>query len=135
MLGIKKHLIKSMIKLEVVSNTPGKLQIYIAQLKKIEDEYKIYENYAENAIMLLKGVENLQVDYPKGIATITYDPNVVNAERIYRWFQVMIDIGVDYYDEIKGYWEKTPNIDEGVKIDTIWRRMKPILEQALTKLS
>lgn len=135
MLGIKKQFIKSMIKLEVVSNTPGKLQIYIAQLKKIEDEYKIYENYAENAIMLLNGVENLQVDYPKGIATITYDPNVVNAQQIYRWFQVMIDIGIDYYDEIKDYWEKSPNVDEGVKVDTIWRRMKPILEQALTKLS
>ena len=135
MLGIKKQFIKSMIKLEVVSNTPGKLQIYIAQLKKIEDEYKIYENYAENAIMLLNGVENLQVDYPKGIATITYDPNVVNAQQIYRWFQIMIDIGIDYYDEIKDYWEKSPNVDEGVKVDTIWRRMKPILEQALTKLS
>ena len=135
MLGIKKQFIKSMIKLEVVSNTPGKLQIYIAQLKKIEDEYKIYENYAENAIMLLNGIDNLQVDYPKGIATITYDPNVINAQQIYRWFQMMIDIGIDYYDEIKDYWEKNPNIDEGVKVDTIWRRMKPILEQALTKLS
>lgn len=135
MLGIKKQFIKSMIKLEVVSNTPGKLQIYIAQLKKIEDEYKIYENYAENAILLLKGVENLQVDYSKGIATITYDPNVINAQQIYRWFQIMIDIGIDYYDEIKNYWEKNPNIDEGVKVDTIWLRMKPILIQALAKLS
>ena len=38
MLGIKKQFIKNMIKLEVVGNAPGKLQIYVAQIKKIEDE-------------------------------------------------------------------------------------------------
>ena len=34
MLGIKKQLIKSMIKLEVVGNAPGRLQVYVAQIKK-----------------------------------------------------------------------------------------------------
>lgn len=135
MLGIKKQFIKSMIKPEVVSNTPGKLQLYVAQIKKIEEEYKIYETYAEHALLLLNGVENLQVDYPKGIMTITYDNEIVSVQRIMKWLQLMIDIGVDYYDELKSYWEKQPNVEESVKVDQMWKKMRPILQSSLTKLS
>jgi len=132
MLGIKKQFIKSMIKLEIVSNTPGKLQVYVAQIKKVENEYKQYEYYAENAMMLLKGVESLDVDYQKGVATIKYDSNVVDVQKIYRWLQMMIDIGVDYYDELKPVWENEG--DESQKIEIIWKKMKPILLVQLKKI-
>ncbi len=132
MLGIKKQFIKSMIKLEIVSNTPGKLQVYVAQIKKVEYEYKQYDYYSENAMMLLKGVESLDVDYQKGIATIKYDPSVVDVQKIYRWLQMMIDIGIDYYDELKLVWEKDG--DEAQKVEVIWQRIKPVLLVQLTKL-
>lgn len=132
MLGIKKQFIKSMIKLEVVNSTPDKLQIYVAQIKKVEDEYKQYEYYAENALMLLKGVQSLDVDYQKGIATIKYDSQIVNAQKIYRWLQVMIDIGIDYYDDLKPMWEQEG--DETQKIEVIWQRIKPVLLVELSKL-
>lgn len=132
MLGIKKQFIKSMIKLEIVGNTPGKLQIYVAQIKKVEDEYKQYEYYAENAIRLLKGVESLDVDYQKGVVTIKYDPEVVSVQTIYKWLQMMIDLGIDYYDELKPMWEKEG--DETQKIEAIWQRIKPVLLVQLTKL-
>lgn len=132
MLGIKKQFIKSMIKLEIVSNTPGKLQVYVAQIKKVENEYKQYEYYAENAMMLLTGVQSLDVDYQKGIATIKYDPNVVDVQKVYKWLQVMIDIGIDYYDELKQIWDKDG--EESQKIEVIWQKMKPVLLSQLAKL-
>lgn len=132
MLGIKKQFIKSMIKLEIVSNTPGKLQVYTAQIKKVENEYKQYEYYAENALLLIKGVQSLDVDYQKGLATIKYDPSVVDVQKIYKWLQMMIDIGIDYYDELKPMWEKDG--DETKKVEAIWQKMKPILLMQLTKL-
>ena len=132
MLGIKKQFIKSMIKLEVVGNAPGKLQIYVAQIKKIEDEYKQYEYYAKNAISLLNGVEDLDVDYEKGIVTIKYDTSKVNAQQIYKWLQIIVDIGVDYYDELKAIWEKDE--DEDQKVEEIWQRMRPVLTKALAKI-
>ena len=132
MLGIKKQFIKSMIKLEVVGNAPGKLQIYVAQIKKIEDEYKHYEYYAQNAISLLNGVQDLDVDYEKGIINIKYDTAKVNAQQIYKWLQVIVDIGVDYYDELKGIWEKDG--DEAQKAEEIWQRMRPVLIKALAKI-
>lgn len=132
MLGIKKQLIKSMIKLEVVGNAPGRLQIYVAQLKKIEDEYKRYQVYAENAISLLKGVQDFEVDYLKGIVTIKYDPNVVNAQQIYKWLQIIVDIGIDYYEELKSIWDQEG--DEDQKVEAIWQRMHPVLLAALAKI-
>lgn len=132
MLGIKKQFIKSMIKLEIVGNTPGKLQIYVAQIKKVEDEYKQYEYYAENAIRLLRGVESLDVDYQKGVVTIKYNPEVVDVQKIYKWLQMMIDMGIDYYDELKPMWEKEG--DETQKIEAIWQRIRPALLVQLTKL-
>ena len=132
MLGIKKQFIKSMIKLEVVGNAPGKLQIYVAQIKKIEDEYKQYEYYAQNAISLLNGVQDLDADYEKGIINIKYDTAKVNAQQIYKWLQVIVDIGVDYYDELKGIWEKDG--DEDQKAEEIWQRMRPVLIKALAKI-
>lgn len=132
MLGIKKQFIKSMIKLEIVSNTPGKLQVYVAQIKKVENEYKQYEYYAENAMMLLTGVQSLDVDYQKGIATIKYDPNMVDVQKVYKWLQVMIDIGIDYYDELKQIWDK--DAEESQKIEVIWQKMKPVLLSQLAKL-
>lgn len=132
MLGIKKQLIKSMIKLEVVGNTPGTLQIYVAQLKKVEEEYKHYQIYAERAILLLKGVQDLDVDYMKGVVTIKYDSDIVNAQQIYKWVQVMIDLGIDYYDELKAIWEKDGDDDK--KAEEIWQRVKPALMTAIAKL-
>lgn len=132
MLGIKKQFIKSMIKLEIVGNTPGKLQIYVAQIKKVEDEYKQYEYYAENAIRLLRGVESLDVNYQKGVVTIKYNPEVVDVQKIYKWLQMMIDMGIDYYDELKPMWEKEG--DETQKIEAIWQRIRPALLVQLTKL-
>lgn len=132
MLGIKKQFIKNMIKLEVVGNAPGKLQIYVAQIKKIEDEYKHYEYYAKNAISLLNGVQDLDVDYDKGIINIKYDVTKTNAQQVYKWLQVIVDIGVDYYDELKVIWEKDE--DEDQKVEEIWQRMRPVLTKALAKI-
>ena len=132
MLGIKKQLIKSMIKLEVVGNAPGELQIYVAQIKKVEDEYKHYQIYAEHAIELLKGVQDLDTDYQKGVVTIKYDSNEVNAQQIYKWLQIILDIGIDYYDDLKLMWEAEG--DEDQKVEMIWQRMKPVLMKAMAKL-
>ena len=132
MLGIKKQFIKNMIKLEVVSNTPGKLQIYVAQIKKVEDEYKRYETYAQKAITLMPGINNIDVDYDKGILTINYDFNQVSVQKVYNWLQVMIDVGIDYYDDIKAGWDMQGN--EGENVEKVWQKMRPVLLSQLGKL-
>lgn len=132
MLGIKKQFIKSMIKLEVVGNAPGRLQIYVAQIKKIQEEYKHYQVYAENAILMLNGVQDVDVDYLSGVVTIKYNADIVNPQQIYKWIQVIIDLGIDYYDELKAIWEKDG--DEDQKVEEIWTLVKPALTKAIKNL-
>lgn len=132
MLGIKKQLIKSMIKLEVVKNVPGNLQIYVSQIKKADDQYKCYQVYAEKGIELLNGITHLAVDYPKGIVTIEYDQNAVTAKKIYTWLNKIVDLGVDYYDDLKPIWEGEGTDDQ--KVELIWQKVKPVLVNALNKL-
>lgn len=132
MLGIKKKFIKNMIKLEVVSNIPGELQIYVAQIKKVEEPYKVYESYAEKALVLLRGVQSLQVDYDKGVATIKYDIDKVKPRRIYAWLQTMVNLGIDIYDELKPMWETDE--EEKAKVEAIWQKVKPILISNVNKV-
>lgn len=126
MFGLKKQFIKNMIKLEVVENIPDELKLYIAQVRQIEEDYKRHESYAEEAIKTLKGIEKVNVDYDKGVVTIKYDPKIVSVQRVYKWLQRMIDIGLDYYDELKGTWKTDGDQDQNVKV--VWEKMKPVLE-------
>ena len=125
MFGIKKQFIKNMIKLEVVSNTSGKLEIYISQIKKIEDMYKVYEIYANKAMMLLDGVKSVDVSYDRGLLIINYDETKLNPRQVYGWLQTMVDVGIEYYDEIKQNWNK--NAEESKEVEKIWNKMQPIL--------
>lgn len=132
MLGIKKQIIKNMIKLEVVKNDPGCLKIYVSQIKKADDEYKHYQIYAEKGIEMLKGITNLSVDYPNGVVTVNYDTKVVTANTIYKWLNKIVDLGVDYYDDLKPIWEGPGSDDQ--KVEMIWKKVQPILAVALKKL-
>ena len=129
MLSIKKQFIKNMIKLEVVSNTPGKLELYISQIKKVEDEYKVYEVYADRMMKLLKGVKGISVDYDRGLLTVNYEETKLNPRQVYGWIQTMVDVGIEYYDEIKQSWNKNSN--EAAEVEKVWNKMEPVLKSKL----
>ena len=77
-------------------------------------------------------MQDLDVDYDKGIINIKYDVTKTNAQQVYKWLQVIVDIGIDYYDELKVIWEKDE--DEDQKVEEIWQRMRTVLTKALAKI-
>lgn len=81
---------------------------------------------------MLNGITHLAVDYPKGIVTVNYDQNVVTAKKIYKWLNTIVDLGVDYYDDLKPIWEGPGTDDQ--KVEMIWKKVQPILTKALGKL-
>lgn len=123
MFGLKKHLIKSMIKIEVVENKPGILKLRTPQIIDLDEEYRVYDHFGVEAIKLLNGIETINVDYNSQIITITYNANVVTAPEIFKWIDIVIDVGLDYKDFIKDNWE--------TKLDYVWDKMKGILEKKL----
>lgn len=137
MFGIKKQLIKNAIKLEVVQSTPGKLVIYVAQIKKLEEEYKKYVPYAVEGIKFLEGIQNVTVDYEKGLVNIKYDIDKVSAQKIYKWLNALVNRGVDEYENVKKQFPKedfeTDKLDENV--EKIWQLVvKPALLSEVQKI-
>jgi copper chaperone CopZ len=103
--GLKKQLIKNLIKFNVIENSPGLLKIQIERLSEIDNQFKIYEEYAAEAVKLLNGVEKIDIDYDKNTVTISYDRNRVTAQKIYSWLQVMLDVTLDNLEFIQKYGE------------------------------
>ena len=126
MFGFKKNLIKSMIKIETISNEPGELKLYAKQITDIEDEYKNYEHFVLEAIQMLKGINKVNVDYDRGLVTIMYNESQVSAEEIYRWIDILVDISLDNKEFIKDNWEKNVNL--------VWAKLRPILEKRVAEV-
>lgn len=103
MFGLKKQLIKNLIKFNVIENSSGLLKIQIERLSEIDNQFKIYEKYAAEAVKLLNGVEKIDTDYDKNTVTISYDRNRVTAQKIYSWLQVILDVTLDNLEFIQKY--------------------------------
>ena len=121
MFKFKKNLIKSMIKIEVVGNTPGELKLFIKQIMEIEDEYRSYERFVISAIKKLSGIQNINVDYDRGIVTINYNQNMLTVSRIQAWIDILVDITIENKDFIKDNWEKD--------VEQVWSTLNPILDK------
>lgn len=126
MFGLKKNLIKSMIKIETISNEPEELKLYAKQIADIEDEYKSYEHFVLDAIKILNGIKKVSVDYDRALVTITYNENEVSAGQIYKWIDILVDISLDNKDFIKDNWEKDVNL--------VWAKLRPILEKRVMEV-
>ncbi|PHV69286.1 hypothetical protein CS063_16660 [Sporanaerobium hydrogeniformans] len=120
MFGLKKQLIKSFIKLNVIENKPNFLKIHINKLQDIAPEYRVYEKQIIEAIKLLKGIENVQVDFNNSVVSISYDGEKVKPQTIFYWLQAILDVGLDNFELIEQYVEKD--------MDKVKTYLWPILE-------
>lgn len=126
MFGLKKNIIKSMIKIETVSSTPGELKLYAKQIADIDEEYKSYEHFVLDAIKVLEGITGVAVDYNQAIVTIKYNPNELDAAQIYKWIDILVDISLDNKEFIKDNWEKDVNL--------VWAKLNPILKKRVMEV-
>lgn len=126
MFGLKKNFIKSRIKIETISNTPGELKLFAKQLAEIEDEYKAYEHFVLDALKILGGIKRVNVDYDRALVTITYSENEVSADQIYKWIDILVDISLDNKEFIKDNWEKDANM--------VWAKLRPVLEKRVLEV-
>lgn len=125
MFGLKKQLIKNLIKFNVVENNSGLLKIQIERLSEIDNQFKAYEDYAAEAVKLLKGVEKVTIDYDKNTISISYDVNTTTAQKIYSWLQVILDVVLDNLEFIQKYGEThTEDVRQRLN-EVLKRKVKP----------
>ena len=121
MFNLKKNIIKSMIKIDTISNQPGELKLFAKQVMEVDDEYKPYEHFAIQAIKKLDGITDVNVNYNDGIVTILYNNDKVLVDEIYKWIDMLIDITIDNKKFIQDNWENNTQM--------VWNTLNPILDK------
>lgn len=113
-MSLKKQIIKNYIKMQLLSNEPGKLHLKMANLASLNKDYVEFAPYVYEAIKMLKGVDDIQVDFNTGEVIVLYSDSL-KPEQIIRWINVIIDTAIDYMDFIAAKW----NSDKTLVIEKI----------------
>lgn len=103
-MSLKKQLIKNYIKMQLLSNLPGELHIKIANLSNLSKEYIEFAPYVYEAIKLLNGIHDVQVNFDSGEIIILYAQSL-QPQQVMRWINIVVDTAIDYMDFIAAKWE------------------------------
>lgn len=106
----KNQFIKNYLKIQVVGQAPGLLEIQISNLSKLDKEYQGLEDEVKEFIQLLPGIEDLQTDFNTGRIKIYFDQNKLMARRVLGWINYIIDVAIAHFDFIKNNWEQSPEL-------------------------
>ena len=106
----KNQFIKNYLKIQVVGQAPGLLEIQISNLSKLDKEYQGLEDEVKELIQLLPGIEDLQTDFNTGRIKIYFDQNKLMARRVLGWINYIIDVAIAHFDFIKNNWEQSPEL-------------------------
>lgn len=108
-MSLKKQIIKNYIKMQLLNNEPGKLHLKMANLASLNKDYVEFAPYVYEAIKMLKGVDDIQVDFNTGEVIVLYSDRL-KPEQIIRWINVIIDTAIDYMDFIASNWNSDQNL-------------------------
>lgn len=123
-MSLKKQIIKNYIKMQLLSNEPGKLHLKMANLASLSKDYVEFAPYVYDAIKMLKGVDDIEVDFNTGEVIVLYSDRL-KPEQIIRWINVIIDTAIDYMDFIASKW----NSDQNLVIDKINQTLSQKLQK------
>lgn len=124
--GLKKQLVKSFINPKVISNKPGELIVQSNAIAKIDKEFQVYDKEGEDLVKLLKGIEEVKIDYETNRIDIKYDINQLNATKVMRWVEIIIDVCIDNLEVIQDNWE--------TDIEYIWKLLRDELTKRLANV-
>ena len=91
-MNIKNHIIKHIIKFNVVHSIPGRLRLKVNNASKIPQEAKEYDKYVVQGLKMLDGIKDVEFNYITGSVVITYDTKKTYEEKIVKWINKVIDI-------------------------------------------
>lgn len=126
MMSLKKQLIKNYLKLQVITNNPGKLHIRIGNLSKVDEQYKAFQDKVIELIKLLDGIQAIIPVYQTGDITILYDATKLTGKQVLKWSDVIVDTAIEKMNFISTYWEKD--------LDYVMQEMTKLLEEKAKRI-
>lgn len=104
-MSFKKQFIKGYLKIQPISNEPGKLKVKINNLAKLDGKYKNFEKQAIELIKILPGIQEVETQLNTGEISILYDATTLAPRQVMRWLNTVIDVVIDQLNLITLYWE------------------------------
>lgn len=104
-MSLKKQLIKNYLKMQLISNDVGKLQIRIGNLPQLDEKYKMFQENVIQLIKILPGIGNIDTNFKTGDVVINYNPSMLQPQQVIKWINVVIDVAIDQMKFISTYWE------------------------------
>lgn len=120
-MNFKKQFIKNYLKIKLVTNKPGVLQIRIGMLPKIGEQYKAFERNVIELMKILPGITDIKTQFDTGDITFVYDTAVLSDRQLMMWINTVVDVAIDSVQLISGYGESNP--------DYVMNQLRPVLEQ------
>lgn len=106
MLGITKKIIQKLVQFKVTRSIPGRMRLKSKAPESIYKEVEPYDEYLKNSILLLDGIEEIEINYKIGTALIQYDIEKTYEDKILKWINKIIEIALKNQEEIVEYWDR-----------------------------
>ena len=111
---ITKELLKRLVKFKVTRSIPGRVRLKASAPSSSYKQAEVYDDYLQRAILLLPGIEEVEINYTIGTALIKYDVNKTYEGKILKWINKIIDVGLDNSDMISEYSDNNLEYVENV---------------------
>lgn len=81
------------------------MEIRIPNLKKLDNQYKAFENNVIALVKILPGITKVSTNFNTGDIEIFYNQDKLDAKTLMRWINTVIDVAIDSIDYIQANWE------------------------------
>lgn len=122
-MSLKKMIIRNYLRVQLIKNEPGALYIRMPSLRRLENQFKMFENNVVSLIQLLPGINKIETQFDTGDITIYYDQEQLDARTVMRWINTVIDVGITQIDDIAANWE--------MDLEGVMKRLTFLLEQKI----
>lgn len=114
MLKITKQVLKKLVKFKVSRSMPGRIRLRSNAPSNLYKQVELYNDYLERAILMLPGIEKVELNYTIGTALIIYDVEKTYEDKILKWINKIIDTGLENVDTITEYSDENRQYVESV---------------------
>ena len=105
MLKITKKVLKKFLEFKITRSIPGRMRLKSKAPRAIYKEAENYDQYLKRSILLLQGIDKLEINYNIGTALIQYNIEKVHEEKILNWINKIIEVGIKNSEIIIQYGE------------------------------
>lgn len=105
MFKITKKVLKKFLEFKITRSIPGRMRLKSKAPMAIYKEAEVYDQYFKRSILLLHGIDKVEINYNIGTALIQYNIEKTHEEKILNWINKIIEIGIKNSEMIIQYGE------------------------------